>query len=414
MRVGYVGLGAMGSALARRLLESHEVIVWDANPEAMATLAMEGARAAKSPIELCEDTQVLILCLPRSSDVKQVLFGTDRLVDALAPGTIVIDQTSGTPTETKAIGLALREREVSMLDAPVSGNPKVFASGDGTVLVSGPDQAFQFALPLLQSLSSRVMRCGTQLGDAQATKLINNTINSGCRIATLEIALMARKIGFALDEIIAMLNMGTAANSTTSVMLPALKTQQSATNFALRLMLKDLNQTLKIGLNLDTFMPIASLTRGLFQSAVNILGTEARLDQIVDFIEQLSNTRMGETQAPIGTSCFSDTAGREDLSQMLFEAMSAFNQAITQEAFALGKAYGLSQTMLSTIIDASSGWSGATRQPLELQSSCPLPPPSFESHSKSLKQACTLAQEAGLPMLMAHATLAALSIHSKI
>src|SRR5437899_560228 len=103
MKVGYIGLGAMGNALARRLLTAHSVTVWDINRAAVAAFQELGASAASSAAHMARECEVVVLCLPRSSDVRQVIFGPGGLAEGVVSGQIVIDQTSGTPAETAHI-----------------------------------------------------------------------------------------------------------------------------------------------------------------------------------------------------------------------------------------------------------------------------------------------------------------------
>jgi len=109
MKIGYIGLGALGSALARRFLPMHELCVWDVNPDAVAEFEKLGAMSAKSAAELARHCEVVLLCLPRSSDVRQVILGHGGLAEGLSAGQLVIDQTSGIPSETRDIAQQLAQ-----------------------------------------------------------------------------------------------------------------------------------------------------------------------------------------------------------------------------------------------------------------------------------------------------------------
>ena len=150
MQIGYIGLGAMGSALARRLISSHELRVWDRSPAAMSSFVQLGANAAADAADAARGSDIIMLCLPRSADVRQVLWGTGGLASALAPGQLVVDQTSGTPRGTAAIAAELAALGVDMVDAPVSGSPTVVADGRGTIMTSGSDVACGRSEPVLQ------------------------------------------------------------------------------------------------------------------------------------------------------------------------------------------------------------------------------------------------------------------------
>lgn len=298
MKVGYIGLGALGGALARRLPPHHELRVWDLDPAAIARCEQAGARAAASPAELARACEIIVLCLPRSSDVRQVLFGPGGLAEGLAPGQLVIDQTSGIPAETRAMAQQLAERGVAMLDAAVSGSPHITAQGGATLMVGGPSDLYERALPVLRVLAGTIHRCGPRVGDGQAMKMVNNAMNAGCRLGTLELAAMGRKAGLALETMAAVLNTGGARNLTTERMLPAIAEGKASTQFALSLMLKDLNQAVNLGMETGVPMPVTGTVRALLQMGVNLLGPQSQLEDMIGFTESMAGTRLpGEPPA---------------------------------------------------------------------------------------------------------------------
>lgn len=292
--VGYVGLGALGGAPARRLLSTHQLYVCDLNAEAVSSIAKLGAKPVSSTAELAYRCDVVFLCLPRSADVEQAVFGPEGLADQLSPGAVIIDQTSGIPSITQEIGTRLAARGIAMVDAPVSGSPQVVATGACTIMVSGSEVAYQRALPLLQAITANVIHCGARLGDAQAMKLVNNTMNAGCRLATLEVVAMGKKMGLSLEAMTNVINRGLGRSNTSKAMLPALLEGRRSTQFALSLMLKDLNQGIGLGMSCGAPMTIATVVRGLLQTGANILGASAQLEDVVGLIESMANARIKE------------------------------------------------------------------------------------------------------------------------
>ena len=123
MQLGYVGLGAMGGALARRLMLSHQLRVLDLNPEAVATFADNGAIPVQDGASLARECDIVLLCLPRSSDVRDAIFGEGGLLEGLEPGKVVVDQTSGDPDQTRQMAAELADKGITLIDAPVSGGP---------------------------------------------------------------------------------------------------------------------------------------------------------------------------------------------------------------------------------------------------------------------------------------------------
>lgn len=300
MKIGYIGLGALGSALAQRFLPDHSLWVWDINQAAVAALEELGAHGAGSAAELAHECDVILLCLPRSADVHQVIFGPAGLAEGLTASKLLIDQTSGISSETREIARQLAARGVAMLDSAVSGSPELVAKGGATLMASGPDEVFERALPFLRSISRTVHRCGARVGDGQAMKTLNNAMNAACRLGTLEVAVMGRKMGLSLECMTDILNRSWAGNQTTAKMLPALSEGKASTDFALSLALKDQGQAVSLGMNIGVPMPISNVVRGLFQIGINTLGQRAQLEDVVGLVESMAATRLVQ---PAEKSC---------------------------------------------------------------------------------------------------------------
>jgi 3-hydroxyisobutyrate dehydrogenase len=308
MRIGYIGLGALGSELARRLLPAHELTVWDVNPAATAAFEGSGARVALSAAQLGQQCDVVLTCLPRSSDVHALLFGPAGLAEALRPGTLLIDQTSGVPGQTRQIAQALAARGHSMMDAAVSASPHIVAQGNATLMASAPDEVFERALPVLKAITPTVYRCGTAVGDGQAMKMVNNAMNATVRLGTLEIVAMGRKAGLSLQCMTAVLNKSGARNQTTDKMLPAIAQGKASTNFALSLMVKDVNQAVALGIEVGVPMPVTSVARGLLQIGANTIGDQARLEDMIGLIESMAATRLRDAQQSVAPTTMAGDA----------------------------------------------------------------------------------------------------------
>jgi 3-hydroxyisobutyrate dehydrogenase len=298
--IGYIGLGAMGRALSRRLVDRHSLTVWDLDPSAVDRLVALGASPAATAAEVGRKSDIVFLCLPRSSDVRKVLFRENGLAEALTSGKMVIDQTSGVPSETRSFAETLAAQEIALLDAPVAGGVPAVASGSITIMVSGQRQHYERALGVLMDVSPKVFFCGERVGDGQATKLINNSVNSGYRIATLEIAALASKLDFSLRATTDVITHSWANNFTALRLFGSLLRDQASTDFALALMLKDVNQAIALGLDCNAPMPIAGVVRGLMQIGSNAKGPGASLDAIVEVVEGMASARLKGLDAASG------------------------------------------------------------------------------------------------------------------
>lgn len=345
MIVGYVGLGAMGGALAGHLTQGHDLRVLDRSPAAVAVLEGKGATAATSGAQLAREADVIFLCLPRTSDVREAIFGPGGLAEGLSPGKLIIDQTSGVPEQTAAIAADLAARGVLMLDGPLSGGVPAAQAGTVTIIASGPDAAWAKGEALLRAMTAKVYRCSDRVGDGQALKLVNNAIGMGFRVNALELVALGRKAGLGLAEMVDRLNAGPGANFTTRGMLAGLVQGRSTTNFALSLMAKDLSEAMAVGLATGSALPFTGATRSTVQIGLALLGKDAKLDEVIALTGQLAQVEMrGEGRADA------------DLLALIETAVLVGNVIAVSECVAMGRRFGLKPTEMARILNVGSAW----------------------------------------------------------
>ena len=180
MRVGYIGLGNMGGALARRLQRSQPLHVYDLNPEALARLTAAGATACASPREVGEASDIVLTCLQTSSQVRSMIFGAGGLAEGLAADAIIIDQTTGDAFETRAMHKELAARGIHFLDAPVSGGPPGAEAGTIAIMTGAPADLFARVEPVLRAISGNVFHVG-EVGAGHVMKVVNNLLSAAQR-----------------------------------------------------------------------------------------------------------------------------------------------------------------------------------------------------------------------------------------
>lgn len=293
MEIGYVGLGAMGGALARRLMLSHKLRVLDLDRAKVDEFAGNGAIPVQDGASLARECDVVLLCLPRSANVRQAIFGPGGLIEGMEPGKIIVDQTSGDPDETRAMAAELAEQGFTLIDAPVSGGPRGADAGTIAIMAGGPMDVFEKVKPVFESISPNIFHCG-DIGNGHVLKLVNNTIGACCRIATLEAVAMGRKYGLSLEKMTEVINKSSGRNMATEHMLPNLIAGKQSSNFAMSLMLKDVSLATRLGINCGAPMMVANITRGLLQTGVHKYGEEVGMDETVPLIEEMADVRIKE------------------------------------------------------------------------------------------------------------------------
>ena len=175
-RVGIVGVGLMGGAMALRLLDSgHAVAVCDIDAARVQLAAAAGAAAAATPAALAP-CEIVIVAVVDGAHTREVLFRLDGLARALPVGATVLLCPIIGPADTASFAVALAERGVGCIDAPMSGGPARARDGTMSLMVACPAPLFERWQPLLQTLASRLFRVGERAGDGARTELVNNLL----------------------------------------------------------------------------------------------------------------------------------------------------------------------------------------------------------------------------------------------
>src|SRR5690606_37909935 len=175
VRIGFIGLGVMGVPMALNLIRAGHDLTVHRIKERSKVLVEEGAVAAPSAQEVARRSEVVILMLPDTPDVEQVLTAEDGVVAGLAPGTLVIDMSSISPVATVDLARRVHDAGGEYVDAPVSGGDVGARDGTLTTFVGGSDAAVGRALPLLDLMGRTITHMGP-VGAGQATKVVNQII----------------------------------------------------------------------------------------------------------------------------------------------------------------------------------------------------------------------------------------------
>ncbi|WP_067677156.1 NAD(P)-dependent oxidoreductase [Nocardia miyunensis] len=238
-RIAFIGLGTMGSRMSQRLVAAgSEVIGFDPVEAARADLVEAGGRAAATAAEAADGVDYLILMLPGSRVVESVL-GDTALLDALKPGTPVIDMSSSEPESTRKLAAALAERALPLLDAPVSGGVRGARAGTLTIMAGGPDDVIAAVRPVIAPLGT-VRHVGAT-GAGHAVKAINNLLAATNLLAAAEGVAAGRRFGVDPGVIIETINAASGRSAATQLKFPQnILPETYDSGFALALMLKDM------------------------------------------------------------------------------------------------------------------------------------------------------------------------------
>ncbi|MFL4909709.1 NAD(P)-dependent oxidoreductase [Streptomyces sp. MMS24-I2-30] len=247
--VTFIGLGTMGQPMVRNLARSVPVAVYDANPDAIdAAARSDGVTPLASPFDGA-GADIVILMLPNSTVVQRVLGDLgdpESFASRLHPGALVVDMGSSAPRATQEVAKQLREREVGMVDAPVSGGPRKAATAELTIMVGGPVEDYERALPLLRTMGTSVTHVGSA-GSAHALKALNNLLSAIGLVGALEVLTEGTKFGLDPRTMLDVINRSTGRNQSTEVKIgPEVLDGRFRVGFSLPLTVKDITTALDL------------------------------------------------------------------------------------------------------------------------------------------------------------------------
>lgn len=219
-RLGFVGLGRMGGAMASRLIDAgYELSIYDTQPAATAPLVARGATLAGSPAEVASSAETVLLSLPTPDVVKAVTLGENGLLRGNGIRTVIDLSTSG-PGTAMRVAEGLAARDIALIDAPVSGGIAGAKGGTLAVMASGPRTVFEtIAEPILKNFG-KVFYTGEKAGLAQTAKLVNNLLAAAALVISSEGMAMGVKAGLDPKTLLDIINISSGRNSATQDKFP--------------------------------------------------------------------------------------------------------------------------------------------------------------------------------------------------
>lgn len=266
--VGLLGVGLLGSAVAERLLAAgHTVRGYDIDPARLCALEYLGGSAASSVADAVEGTDFVLTCLLTAEVVREALYGPAGGVEALRPGSVLIDLTTCSPADSRRLAADLAERGVEALDAPVSGSSSVVRAGEALVMAGGPVDTFQRSLPVLSSFAREVIHTGGS-GSGSAAKLVTNLVLGLNRLALAEGMALGLRSGLEPEALLRLLRESAAYSRALDAKGERMVYARFEPEARLAQHLKDVDLILELAGELDLGLPATSLHAGLLREGV--------------------------------------------------------------------------------------------------------------------------------------------------
>ncbi|MEE8188675.1 MAG: NAD(P)-binding domain-containing protein [Kiloniellales bacterium] len=267
-RIGFIGLGQMGGAMSRNLIEEgHALRVYDLDRTATDAVAAAGAEAADSGRAAAEGAEFVFTMLTVGPIVEAAVFGPGGIAEGISRDALFIDMSTIRPDETRRIGARLAEQGVAMIDAPVGRTSAHAVAGTSTFMVGGEAADIERARPLLECLGESITVCGP-LGAGAMMKLVNNYISAVVNLATAEGLTLGLKAGIALDTMVEVLSQTPAGQGHIRTTWPekALKDNPEPA-FMLDLASKDLGLALESAAALKVPLATGAAARQIYAMA---------------------------------------------------------------------------------------------------------------------------------------------------
>ena len=264
MKIGFIGLGIMGKPMAKNLLKAgYEVWVHNRSRAAMDELAACGAHPG-SRQELGQNCDVIITMLPNGPQVQEVMLGADAVASYMHAGQIFVDCSSISPVVSKEIATKLAEKDIEMLDAPVSGGEPKAIDGTLSFMVGGKQAVFDRCRDMLLTMGASAVRCG-DVGAGNTTKLANQIIVA-CNIqAVAEAFTLAQKAGVDPELVFRAIRGGLAGSTVLDAKGPMMLAGNDKPGFKIDLHIKDLNNALDCAHTVGSPVPMTAAVQEILQ-----------------------------------------------------------------------------------------------------------------------------------------------------
>ncbi len=288
MKLGFIGLGAMGRPMALHLMKhGHTMGVYARRAESAAPLVAAGAQRYDTPAALAARCEVIFTMVTNSHDVEQVVLGADGLIHGIKPGSVLVDMETIAPAVARQVAASLLTKGVEMLDAPVSGGPAGAEQATLAIMAGGKQEVFERIKPLFACMGKTVIRVGDS-GAGQITKACNQLLLLVTAQGAAEALALAQRCGVDPAVVREVLMGGIASSRVLEVFGKRMVERNFANGIDTRLYHKDLNIALALVHEHGAAAPAASVTMQHINAAIGRGDGTSDLSILIDVLENLS------------------------------------------------------------------------------------------------------------------------------
>ncbi|MBN1686401.1 MAG: NAD-binding protein [Spirochaetales bacterium] len=290
-KIGFIGLGVMGGHMARHLSARYDLVVFDTDEKRMN--ALKDVRKAGSVQEVGKAAPVVLLSLPSSEIVREVVTGEAGLAAVLSGGGAVIDTSTTEPTVSRSISKLLGERKIDFLDAPVSGGEAAARDATLSIMVGGPESVFNKYKPVLDAMGKSVIRVG-ETGAGEVAKLVNNMIVGSAFAVIAESFALGIKNGLDPAVLYEAIRNGWAGSKVLDVAIPGMINRDFVPGGSVDIHCKDLGYALSLAGSQYVPVPMTAVANEIFKAAKAAGKGQYAQHVIVELWEELLNRDGGK------------------------------------------------------------------------------------------------------------------------
>ena len=259
MTIGFIGLGTMGKPMAHNLINAgYTLYLYNRSPKNIELLVSEGGISCASPHEVAMQSQIVILCLPDSNAVESVILNENGLLNGFSPGDILIDMSTSQPDSTIKLHDTLLEKEIHMLDAPISGGLKGAIDGTLSIMAGGDPKIFDICRPVFDILGKKIYHVG-KIGAGHTLKAVNNLLYGTLLVASCEAVSMGVKAGIDPKTLIEVISNSSGNNLAINTKFKKkVLNRDFVPGFTIDLLHKDMSIALELAENLGIEMKTSS------------------------------------------------------------------------------------------------------------------------------------------------------------
>ena len=291
MKIGFIGLGIMGRPMAGNLLKAGHSLFVIAGRGAADELTSLGAKEVAEPADAAREADIVITMLPDSPDVRHVALGPGGIIEAAAPGKVLIDMSSIAPLVSREIAERLAAKGMGMLDAPVSGGEPKAVDGTVAVMVGGDWQIFDSCYEIITAMAGSVTHVG-EIGAGSTAKLCNQVIVALNISALSEALVLAKKSGVNPELVYKAIRGGLAGSAVMDAKAPMMLEGNFEPGFRIDLHIKDLANALETSGKVGAPLPLAAQAMEIMRAVRQDGGGIEDHAGLIKFYEKLSSTRV--------------------------------------------------------------------------------------------------------------------------